>query len=607
MKVSYTDGEELEAHIGDLIAAAQDVSSLSTFGAVEFDNWPVRYHLCPERGNLFRHLDFSRLDVLELGAGMGGASRVVAESAASFLAVEGTEPRLRALRKRMRGLENWEAVASNIDAFETDRRFDVVLLVGVLEYAELYTSPPDGSSAFTWMMDKAVSLLKPGGVVAVAIENRNGIKYWAGAPEDHTGQMFDGICGYPSGKSVRTFSRSSLLELFRGAGIGEVEEFYPWPDYKTPHCVVSKRLVDDYSYLAVGMAVDAVMREPVKGVRFFPTSIALYQTAGSGLYSEFANSFLFLGGAPGGSSIRSRLLRRLEAGKERAWHYSLSRRTPIRTVLSCPDGADQAPVVQKEALRSPTEGLVAEQPVVLWEGGETSRALLDDKLNRTLRRTAYFDGVDRFVDDLVAFLEWSFSYWGREDGDLDGKAFDAISQNTVKTADGYAHFDLEWRLPAPMRKSWFILRNVYNLATTLRLCQSQPFGSANGLYESACERVGVTPDLEGDLLLEASAQAAITGFVTPEQALASLTATMSAPIRPATFPRDASLEQFKRLELAEGGDSVAYLKSLNEENQRLRDQLGRRCVKIGLALDARLRRIKPLYSLIAKVYKRGKA
>ena len=44
----------------------------------------------------------------------------------------------------------------------------------------------------------------------IAIENKFGIKYWAGATEDHTGRIFDGIQGYGGVERVRTFSRYAL-------------------------------------------------------------------------------------------------------------------------------------------------------------------------------------------------------------------------------------------------------------------------------------------------------------------------------------------------------------------------------------------------------------
>jgi len=604
MRVSYSDGEELEQHICGLVGQAADRSSLSSFAVAEYSSWPVRYHCCPERGKLLRHFDFSGLDVLELGAGMGAASRVIAESARSFVAVEGTQPRINVLKQRLKDLDNWEAVVSNIDVYETDRRFDVVCLIGVLEYAELYTTPPDGGSPFDWMMKKAESFLKPGGVVIVAIENRNGIKYWAGAPEDHTGQMFDGICGYPMGKTVRTFSRARLLQFFREAGVGSVDEYFPWPDYKTPHAVVSRTMVDRYPELAVDMAVDAIMREPINGVHFFPTTIALYETVPSGLYQEFANSFLFVGGREGSSPTRDRLFRRVQTDRECAWHYSLSRNEPTRTVFCLEDKPSSIPVVKKEALGGRRTGVDGAKEF-LWDKVPDAPALLDNKLVHILRRAAYFEGAQAFAEELASFLSWAVDRWGCDDRCMHGVALDAVAQNIVKVGSSYDTFDLEWRAAEPIPKTWFVFRNVWTLSRLLNLAQKREFDTPDDLYVHLCSHLGLTPDLAGDAELEARLQADIWSVVDPVSHQKTILEAFQAPFATMLFPRDASAEASMRLSLSENPEAHPYVQSLKADNQRLNAELSRKCVRIGLALDKHLRRVAPLFSLVRGIYRWG--
>ena len=60
--------------------------------------------------------------------------------------------------------------------------------------------------------------LKPEGRLLIAIENRLGLKYFAGAPEDHTDLHFFGINGYPGNQSQRTFSKNELGELLENSG-----------------------------------------------------------------------------------------------------------------------------------------------------------------------------------------------------------------------------------------------------------------------------------------------------------------------------------------------------------------------------------------------------
>mgnify|MGYP006938600231 CR=1 FL=1 len=47
----------------------------------------------------------------------------------------------------------------------------------------------------------------------IAIENRLGLKYWAGCTEDHVGKYFEGLENYPDTRSVRTFPERNCLIL----------------------------------------------------------------------------------------------------------------------------------------------------------------------------------------------------------------------------------------------------------------------------------------------------------------------------------------------------------------------------------------------------------
>ncbi len=134
MSIAYSDGREIESQVYRLLREAKDLDSLTPIALSRYADWPVRYHLCPERGNLVRPLNFSGLKVLELGAGMGAVSRVLSETAESLYVVEGTQVRFNALSERLRDRTNWKGEVANIADFKTSEKFDVVCVVGVLEY-----------------------------------------------------------------------------------------------------------------------------------------------------------------------------------------------------------------------------------------------------------------------------------------------------------------------------------------------------------------------------------------------------------------------------------------------------------------------------------------
>ncbi len=73
----------------------------------------------------------------------------------------------------------------------------------------------------------------------IAIENRLGLKYFAGCMEDHLGTYFSGIEDYAGGGEVRTFVRSRLERMLAESGLGEYSFYYPYPDYKFMTAVYS--------------------------------------------------------------------------------------------------------------------------------------------------------------------------------------------------------------------------------------------------------------------------------------------------------------------------------------------------------------------------------
>ena len=74
----------------------------------------------------------------------------------------------------------------------------------------------------------------------IAIENKLGLKYWAGCREDHVGTFFRPE-DYPQGGAARTFSRSGLEKILKECGETEYHFYYPYPDYKFMTTLYSDR------------------------------------------------------------------------------------------------------------------------------------------------------------------------------------------------------------------------------------------------------------------------------------------------------------------------------------------------------------------------------
>lgn len=238
----YSDGE-IENVILDIVKNNDDYTDIlhST------DSWAVLYHLTPVRKNLLEWYNFGNdKTLLEIGGGCGAFSGLFANKLQDVKVVELSKRRSEIIYNRHKNYDNLEIIVGNLNDIEFEKKFDYVTLIGVLEYAGKFT---EGTNPFKKFLEKAKSYLKPNGKLLIAIENKYGLKYWAGAREDHTGRLFDSIEGYPNDKEIQTFGRHELLDLILFAGFDNADFYYPMPDYKLPKVVYSDEYLPDVDAL----------------------------------------------------------------------------------------------------------------------------------------------------------------------------------------------------------------------------------------------------------------------------------------------------------------------------------------------------------------------
>ena len=142
-------------------------------------------------------------------------------------------------------LDNLEIWVGNLNDMVFGETFDYIVLNGVFEYAPGFTEGDQPCEAF---LNNIRRLLKPDGILLIAIENRFGLKYFAGAPEDHTDGYFDGIAGYPQNHSVRTFSKGEWERLMENCGFVNHRFYYPYPDYKFPREIFTEESLKEQKY-----------------------------------------------------------------------------------------------------------------------------------------------------------------------------------------------------------------------------------------------------------------------------------------------------------------------------------------------------------------------
>lgn len=294
--IAYSDGHEMERKLYRYVRSASDRSVASTELLAKCEDWPTTYHLSAGRSNLFRPFEgfFNGKKVLELGCGCGAITRFLGESGADVVAVEGSAMRASIAAKRCEDLDNVTVMCEKIlDLPCPEGQFDVVTLIGVLEYARMFS---DSADPIHETLARAYSMLRPGGCLVLAIENRFGLKYFAGGNEDHLGHPMAGIQGEYTANSPVTFSRKELAQRLEAASFTDLDLHLPFPDYKLPTLMVHGPALD-----APDFALDALLEESViydvhssQYVNFSMQS-AWEGVHTAGLTADLANSFLYFG------------------------------------------------------------------------------------------------------------------------------------------------------------------------------------------------------------------------------------------------------------------------------------------------------------------------
>jgi SAM-dependent methyltransferase len=507
--VPYADGGE-DRLLG-IVGGAQDRSSTSDELAKGISDWTTRYHLSRLRGNIVGSVAFpTGARVIDVGAGTGTIARSLGERGLEVVALEGSFDRARVAAVRCADLPSVSVVHGTVGEYEAPGEFDAVVVIGVLEYSGSFSGGAAGPAAF---LGRVRRLLRPGGVLVLAIENQLGLKYLQGYCEDHLARPWVGVDGYSGSRGVRTWSRRVLRGMLEEAGFAHQRWRYPFPDYKLPTVVV-----DEHAYQAPEAAtfVDALIREPIRDYANPRTIVrddrgahaAMLQ---AGLGEDVANSFLVIASADPAS---------LEAyapsdgplawlfGDERGSRW-LRRRTVVR------DGEGLAVVAAEGASVVETCGLVQQRAArEAFVSGATleqefKEALAEDGLAGARRvlavwRTAV-EAEARALRGAPAARQRGTGQGGTAVSApggrraLPGTMLDLVLSNFIRSPEGpIERIDREWCVEGEIERDVALLRALWYLASSIaRGAWPGPWSSATPVPQIAAElaqSAGITVD-----------------------------------------------------------------------------------------------------------------
>lgn len=223
-------------------------------------NLDYMYALSDIRENLLEWYEFEEnASLLQIGSDYGALTGLYSRRVKEVTVLESNQNNLSFNRLRHQKRDNIKYVTGSLDTF-SEEQFDYVVMVGSLE------------EPYQEQIGKAKALLKPEGKLILSMCNRLGLKYQAGAVSDQT-----------------KLSRQEILELLCGEAEteGNVEFYYPMPDYKLPVTIYSD------SYLpSKGDLTHAILAYDYPKYLRFDLGKMFDEVCEGKQFQTFANSFL---------------------------------------------------------------------------------------------------------------------------------------------------------------------------------------------------------------------------------------------------------------------------------------------------------------------------
>jgi glycosyltransferase involved in cell wall biosynthesis/2-polyprenyl-3-methyl-5-hydroxy-6-metoxy-1,4-benzoquinol methylase len=471
--IAYSDGTETERRLKAIVDNTADVSVMSVELVRHCTDWPSTYHFSRKRSNIFRPFQsmLKGKSVLEIGSGCGAISRYLGEAGAEVTALEGSPMRASIGASRCRDLENVMVVSDNFQDFETEELFDVVTLIGVLEYARNFVG---GTDPVGNMLAKAKHCLKPTGILIIAIENQLGLKYFAGYLEDHVSKPMYGIEGHYSDDTVITFGKKELGEHVAKVGLIEQTWWFPFPDYKMPSLMVTETgamaAKDEFDLATLVRGTCANDMQTVDSPTFIQER-AWTAIINNQLLGDLSNSFVLLA--------------------------SQQEITQDKQQYACHFATERRPEFAKQVTFQNKNGVVEALQTSLYPATFIDTS---NDVKQSLDQKSYILGTS-WQDELINIMStpgWSveqlsawFAYWLESllnyaeamnkplemNGIIAPSLLDALPRNLLKTRDAHFDFiDLEWSYNNEISTRFLIFRALFSSLHSLGVCAEPKAG-----------------------------------------------------------------------------------------------------------------------------------
>jgi SAM-dependent methyltransferase len=292
------EDQQTEAQLAQLNRLAREIGWQPALNDVYGeDSGMVRYVTKTERSSYIDLLPLTReSDVLEIGAGLGQFTTLLARRAGSVCALEVVpgQAEFAAERCRQEGINNVFLAVGGDDCRlpYSDGAFDVVVLNLVLEWCAMRCTDEPIIDVQRRLIREICRVLKPGGSFYLATKNRFSLRYLIGKPDEHYCDIRFGsaLPRWLSGLLVRLkghprpfgmlHSYPALTAMLRDAGCDKIDSFWATPEMRYPTQYVPTDAASIRQARRKPGFIQGESRSTRLLIQFIPASLVKYITPG---------------------------------------------------------------------------------------------------------------------------------------------------------------------------------------------------------------------------------------------------------------------------------------------------------------------------------------
>lgn len=190
--------------------------------------------------------------VLDMGAGLGAITFSLANAGFEVVAVDPVIERaiflaIRRDQDRIHSVQT--ACASALELPFPDGSFDIVIMNGVLEWLGLAETSISPDKVQKRALQNVFNVLKPAGILYMAIENRISAIYFLGFKDPHSGLRFTtlmprkmadwySLLRLKIGYKTYIYSKFGYQKMLQKTGFKEISFFLPLPSYRNFEVII---------------------------------------------------------------------------------------------------------------------------------------------------------------------------------------------------------------------------------------------------------------------------------------------------------------------------------------------------------------------------------